>query len=77
MKSTAGAFGEKQMPNEILRPDLCVIGAGAAGLSAAAAAVQMGASVVLIERDKMGGEDRKSTRLNSSHSSVSRMPSSA
>ena len=24
-----------------------------------------------------GGEDRKSTRLNSSHSSVSRMPSSA
>jgi pyruvate/2-oxoglutarate dehydrogenase complex dihydrolipoamide dehydrogenase (E3) component len=56
MKSTAGAFGEKQMPNEILRPDLCVIGAGAAGLSAAAAAVQMGASVVLIERDKMGGD---------------------
>ena len=25
----------------------------------------------------LGGEDRKSTRLNSSHTSVSRMPSSA
>ena len=29
------------------------------------------------EMDKLGGEDRKSTRLNSSHPSSSRMPSSA
>ena len=29
------------------------------------------------ERDTLEGRDRKSTRLNSSHSSVSRMPSSA
>ena len=36
--------------------DLCVIGAGAAGLSVAAGAAQLGARVVLIERDKMGGE---------------------
>jgi pyruvate/2-oxoglutarate dehydrogenase complex dihydrolipoamide dehydrogenase (E3) component len=36
--------------------DLCVIGAGSAGLSVAAGAAQLGARVVLIERDKMGGE---------------------
>lgn len=39
-----------------LKPDLCVIGAGSGGLSVAAAAAQLGANVVLIERDKMGGE---------------------
>ncbi|MDT8345212.1 MAG: FAD-dependent oxidoreductase [Thermohalobaculum sp.] len=36
--------------------DLCVIGAGSGGLSVAAGAVQMGASVVLIEGHKMGGD---------------------
>ncbi|MEQ9814449.1 MAG: FAD-dependent oxidoreductase [Azospirillaceae bacterium] len=41
---------------EILTPDLCVIGAGSAGLSVAAGAVQMGASVVLIEKGAMGGD---------------------
>ncbi|HEV2186234.1 MAG TPA: FAD-dependent oxidoreductase, partial [Stellaceae bacterium] len=40
----------------VLTPDLCVVGAGAAGLAVAAAAAQMGASVVLIERGEMGGE---------------------
>jgi pyruvate/2-oxoglutarate dehydrogenase complex dihydrolipoamide dehydrogenase (E3) component len=39
-----------------LAPDLCVIGAGAGGLAVAAGAVQMGASVVLIERGAMGGD---------------------
>ncbi|MEM7745961.1 MAG: FAD-dependent oxidoreductase [Pseudomonadota bacterium] len=39
-----------------LTPDLCVIGAGSGGLSVAAGAVQMGASVVLIEGHKMGGD---------------------
>ena len=39
-----------------LRFDLCVIGGGAAGLSVAAGAVQMGASVVLVERGRMGGD---------------------
>lgn len=36
--------------------DLAVIGAGAAGLSVAAGAAQLGAKVVLIERDRMGGD---------------------
>ena len=36
--------------------DICVIGAGSGGLSVAAGAVQMGASVVLFEADKMGGD---------------------
>ena len=40
----------------VLHADLCVIGAGAAGLSLAAAAVQMGASVVLVEKHLMGGD---------------------
>ena len=40
----------------VLTPDLCVIGGGAGGLAVAAGAVQMGASVVLIERGAMGGE---------------------
>ncbi|MEO1019964.1 MAG: FAD-dependent oxidoreductase, partial [Pseudomonadota bacterium] len=37
-------------------PDLCIIGAGAAGLSVAAGAAQMGASTVLIEKAVMGGD---------------------
>jgi len=41
---------------EILRPDLCVVGAGSGGLSVAAGAAQMGASVVLAERHRMGGD---------------------
>jgi len=41
---------------EYLKPDLCVIGGGSAGLTVAAAAAQLGGSVVLIERDKMGGD---------------------
>lgn len=40
----------------LLTPDLCVIGAGAAGLSVAAGAVRMGASVVLVEAGAMGGD---------------------
>jgi pyruvate/2-oxoglutarate dehydrogenase complex dihydrolipoamide dehydrogenase (E3) component len=39
-----------------MTPDLCVIGAGSAGLSVAAAARAFGASVVLIERGRMGGD---------------------
>ncbi|MDB5412500.1 MAG: pyridine nucleotide-disulfide oxidoreductase family protein [Rubritepida sp.] len=39
-----------------LHADLCIIGAGSGGLSVAAGAVQMGASVVLIEKHLMGGD---------------------
>ena len=39
-----------------LRPDLCIIGGGSGGLSVAAAAAQLGVSVVLIEKHKMGGD---------------------
>jgi pyruvate/2-oxoglutarate dehydrogenase complex dihydrolipoamide dehydrogenase (E3) component len=41
---------------EQLTPDLCVIGAGAAGLSVAATAAALGVPVVLIEKSRMGGE---------------------
>ncbi len=39
-----------------LEADLCVVGAGSAGLSVAAGASQMGAKTVLIEAGKMGGD---------------------
>jgi len=39
-----------------IKTDVCVIGAGSGGLSVAAGAVQMGASVVLLEGHKMGGD---------------------
>ncbi len=40
----------------MITTDVCIIGAGAAGLSVAATASQMGAKVVLIESGKMGGD---------------------
>ena len=39
-----------------IKTDICVIGGGSGGLSVAAGAVQMGASVVLLESHKMGGD---------------------
>lgn len=42
--------------HEGTEPDLCVIGAGAAGLTVAAIASELGVTVVLIEADRMGGE---------------------
>jgi pyruvate/2-oxoglutarate dehydrogenase complex dihydrolipoamide dehydrogenase (E3) component len=41
---------------EVLKPDICVIGAGSGGLSVAAAAAAFGVPTVLIERHKMGGD---------------------
>ena len=41
--------------SEVLTPDLCVIGAGSAGLSVAAIGASLGAAMVLIERGRMGG----------------------
>lgn len=43
--------------SEELAPDLCVIGAGPGGLAAAAGAAMLGASVVLIEKASMGGDN--------------------
>jgi pyruvate/2-oxoglutarate dehydrogenase complex dihydrolipoamide dehydrogenase (E3) component len=40
----------------MIKTDICVIGGGSGGLSVAAGAVQMGASVVLCEGGKMGGD---------------------
>ncbi|MBV8427705.1 MAG: FAD-dependent oxidoreductase [Hyphomicrobiales bacterium] len=44
------------MTDEALHPDLCIIGAGAAGLSVAASAAAFGVRTVLIEEGEMGGE---------------------
>ena len=40
----------------MLKPDICVIGAGSAGLTVAAGAAQLGAGTVLIEAGAMGGD---------------------
>ncbi|KFG67462.1 FAD-dependent oxidoreductase [Microvirga sp. BSC39] len=45
-----------QEGRRVLQPDLCVIGAGSAGLSVASIAASLGASVVLIEKNRMGGD---------------------
>ena len=42
--------------SETSKYDLCVIGGGSGGLSVAAASAQLGASVVLLESGKMGGD---------------------
>ncbi len=45
-------------PRQQIRPDVCVIGAGTGGLTAAAAAAAFGVNVVLIEKGPLGGERR-------------------
>jgi pyruvate/2-oxoglutarate dehydrogenase complex dihydrolipoamide dehydrogenase (E3) component len=55
---------EPGQPREI-KPDICVIGAGAGGLSAAAAAAAFGVPVVLIEKTRMGGESLNGGALSS------------
>ncbi len=42
--------------SSVLKPDICVIGAGSGGLSVAAAAAAFGVPVVLIEKGRMGGD---------------------
>lgn len=60
MDATGNAPGRHarrpRLRDGLLEADLCVIGAGSGGLSVAAGAVQMGASVVLIEKHLMGGD---------------------
>lgn len=41
---------------ETINADLCIIGAGSAGLSLAAGAAQLGRKVVLVEKGEMGGD---------------------
>jgi pyruvate/2-oxoglutarate dehydrogenase complex dihydrolipoamide dehydrogenase (E3) component len=41
---------------ERIEADICVIGAGSAGLSVAAGAAQLGAATVLFEKGEMGGD---------------------
>jgi pyruvate/2-oxoglutarate dehydrogenase complex dihydrolipoamide dehydrogenase (E3) component len=41
---------------ELLTPDICVVGAGSAGLTVAAGASQLGAPAVLVEAGRMGGD---------------------
>jgi len=41
---------------ETLTPDVCIVGAGSAGLVVAAGAAQLGLEVVLVERALMGGD---------------------
>ena len=41
---------------DTLTPDICVIGGGSGGLTVAAGAAQLGANVVLIEAEEMGGD---------------------
>jgi len=41
---------------ETLAADICVIGAGSAGLTVAAGASQLGAPTILIEGHRMGGD---------------------
>ncbi|MCA3628665.1 MAG: FAD-dependent oxidoreductase [Methylobacterium sp.] len=45
-----------ELRGDAIHADLCIIGAGSGGLSVAAGAAQMGASVVLIEKAEMGGD---------------------
>ena len=53
---TPGSQETRQEIRQEIKPDICVIGAGAGGLTAAAAAAAFGSNVVLIEKDRMGGE---------------------
>ena len=50
---------------ETITPDLCVIGAGRAGLVAALDAAALGASVVLVEQGRLGGVDLNAGTLPS------------
>jgi pyruvate/2-oxoglutarate dehydrogenase complex dihydrolipoamide dehydrogenase (E3) component len=52
----ARQLSELKGMTEMLTPDICVIGAGSAGLTVAAAAAAFGVSVVLIEKGRMGGD---------------------
>jgi len=69
-RDSGGAFGRlmQDVQHDIkqeIKPDICVIGAGAGGLAAASAAAAFGVNVVLIEKGLMGGETLNSGSLPS------------
>jgi pyruvate/2-oxoglutarate dehydrogenase complex dihydrolipoamide dehydrogenase (E3) component len=51
--------------SKALKPEICVIGAGAGGLSAAATAATLGAPVLLVENAKIGGDSLRNNSLSS------------
>ena len=51
------------MPPQVLTPDLCVVGGGAAGFAVAAGAAAFGVSVVLIEQDGTGSDGLTGPRM--------------
>lgn len=53
---SAAAGRRPKLQDGVLHADLCVLGAGSAGLAVAAGAAQMGSAVVLIEPHRMGGD---------------------
>lgn len=55
-RTASGPDAPDGIPDGPLSCDICVIGAGAAGLSVAAAAAMLGVRTVLIERGVMGGD---------------------
>jgi pyruvate/2-oxoglutarate dehydrogenase complex dihydrolipoamide dehydrogenase (E3) component len=55
-EAVSASMSEGGRVGEVLRPDLCVIGAGSGGLSVAAIAASFGVPVVLIEKGRMGGD---------------------
>lgn len=61
--TASSAAAQKPAP---LTPDLCVIGAGRAGLALASAAAAFGVPTVLVARDGLGGAMRKTGSLASS-----------
>ena len=62
-----------------LKDKRALVSGGASGIGASIVEhlCEQGVEVYFFDIDKKEAQDRKSTRLNSSHSSVSRMPSSA
>ena len=81
------AFSIEEKLGSLEGKKVAIIGAGPAGLSCAHALAREGVDSTIYEKESKGGglmtygiaayKDRKSTRLNSSHSTLSRMPSSA
>lgn len=56
MKGQQQRTGANPDMSDVIKADLCVIGAGSGGLTVAAGGSQMGAKVVLIEKGEMGGD---------------------